>query len=204
MKEQEAVAALRLAKEECDHLTARLAEQDQVVSALERDLVAAHQAVDAGKALIKCYNNKQSGDVFDAVIKEHEDKEKAKLQLQQQQTTIVVKANTVKGGGGVTSDGWGDDDLDVDTPVKPKARDHSEDKGHDSDVETGSGGRGTALVVLGGLDAGDRMLQAVRQTLPNDTTLLTSYPTLYIEQTLLSNTLFETRYHLTFHNLQRT
>ena len=158
MKEQEAVAALRLAKEECDQLTSRLAEQDQIVGALERDLVAAHQAVDAGKALIKCYNNKQSGDVFDAVIKEHEDKEKAK-----QQQTILVKAKAVhNGGGGVMSDGWGDDDLDVDTPVKPKVRDHNEDNGHDSDVEKGSGGRGTALVVLGGLDAGDRMLQAVR------------------------------------------
>ena len=156
VKEQEAVAALRLAKEECDQLTSRLAEQDRIVNALERDLVAAHQAVDAGKALIKCYNNKQSGDVFDAVIKEHEDKEKAK----QQQQTILVKATNAHGGG-VMSDGWGDDDLDVDTPVKPKVRDHHVDNGHDIDVEKGSGGRGTALVVLGGLDAGDRMLQAV-------------------------------------------
>ena len=49
VKEQEAAKALRAANEECARLQAALEEKHAVVAALERDLVAAHNAVGAGQ-----------------------------------------------------------------------------------------------------------------------------------------------------------
>lgn len=56
VKEQEIIKSLKGVKEECDQIRSTLSERDNLVSALEKDLVAAYAVVDANKALIKSYN----------------------------------------------------------------------------------------------------------------------------------------------------
>jgi hypothetical protein len=122
------------------------------------------------QALIKCYNQgpKQAADVFDAVIREHEAKKQVVVSAGSSSSSSSSSSGAGKaagkGKGPVVDDGWGDDDLDVDAPVKTRPTNVATGTGRpgDVDVEKGSGGRGTAAVVLGGLDASDRMLQAVQ------------------------------------------
>ena len=159
VNEQETMRKLRIATDEVNSVRLKLIEMEGVVMALERDLLSAHNAIDAGKALIKCYNqngtstassssSKSSMDIFEAVIAQHA------ATTAQEGKTLVVNTNTMMnnthlGVGGVVGDITGEFNV------------NSEVLGEEEDVEKGSGGKGTAAVVLGGIDAGDRMLQAV-------------------------------------------
>jgi hypothetical protein len=134
VKELEAVKSLDAAKEKCDQLHLVLTERDRIVAGLERDLLAAHKSVNAGNALLKCYNPGNRQDSSNARVDE----------------SGVGIVKDVSRKYDLTDPGW---DEESSPPMEGNM---------DLNIEKGSGGRGVAAVVLGESSGGDRMMIAVQ------------------------------------------
>lgn len=132
VKEQDAMKSLDAVRTECELLQQNLAEKNKVIEALEDDLLAAHNSVSEGNALLKCYN-RGNGDKKQS-DNDYSDAERL--------TTLSAE------------DGWG---LSESASKRNSFR-----VAADCDIEKGSGGKGVAAVVLGESTGGDRMMLAVQ------------------------------------------